>query len=194
MKNKFKIWLALISFIIIASCIGDDKVDKLDKKYIPELSNNDIQFYKSKENSKDTFYISINQYQDLIWDNHYLEVVSMYYSKKIVDNPEILPFQENIDFFRISVVAYYDKIVLGYSSLDFISLGNVKFNQSTDSYQQNGHIYPDVYTFEMDTTTAMEDWDTTMNLFPDVRKVWYSLSRGIVRYDMKDGESFRLVE
>jgi hypothetical protein len=62
------------------------------------------------------------------------------------------------------------------------------------SYQQNGHIYPDVYTFEMDTVTAMENWDTTMNLFPDVRKVWYSLSRGIVRYDMKDGESYRLVE
>ncbi len=84
MKNKFKTWLALISFIIIASCIGDDKVDKLDEKYIPELSNNDIQFYKNKENSTDTFYISINQYQDLISDNHYLEVVSMYYSKKML--------------------------------------------------------------------------------------------------------------
>ncbi len=103
----------------------------------------------------------------------------------------MLPFQQNVDFFRISVGSYYDKIVFGYNGL---LIGIIKFNQSTDSYQQNGHIYPDIYTFEMDTVTAMENWDTTMNLFPDVRKVWYSLSRGIVRYDMKDGESYKLVE
>jgi hypothetical protein len=194
MKNKIKTWLVLISFIIIASCIGDDKVDKLNEKYIPELSNNDIQFYKSTENSTDTFYISINQYQDLISDNHYCEVVSIYYSNENVDNPDLPGLYQSVDFFHIWIVSFYDRIVMAYNSLDNVSFEHMEFNQSSDSYHQNGHIYPDVYTFEMDTVTAMENWDTTMNLFPDVRKVWYSLSRGIVRYDMKDGESYKLVE
>jgi len=197
MKNKFKIWLALISFIIIASCIWDDD-SYISEKHKISRSDEEIVTFKNNEDAVDTFRLTVSYDMEHYIDLKYHETGFIYY-----DPISYSDYFNNCDFtifqtiHEITVTMYlddYSGISTGIGGVYYQKGYNSEKPKNVTSYQQNGHIYPDVYTFEMDTATAMENWDTTMNLFPDVRKVWYSLSRGIVRYDMKDGESFRLVE
>ena len=183
---------------MIVSCIfysQDKQVEKLDEKYSPTLSDEAMFVFRSNKLKQDSLFYKFNKSDILIHDNKYYEVFEILYCSEDIKST-FLTNNSEVYCLRIYIGGYiYDKLGMTLvTKIDNVDLGEIYFNELPGSYQQNGHIYPDVYTFEMDTATAMENWDTTMNLFPDVRKVWYSLSRGIVRYDMKNGESYRLVE
>ena len=169
---KLLTYLLILSLIALQGCfyISEKQVEKLDKRYIPELGDEGFLIFKSNQLNKDTFYIDYSKEEALIADNEYYERVNIDYRK------------ENVDFFNINIQTYYDdKIFLN-------SFGHIDFNQPLKSYRQNGHNYPDVFIFETVTENRADSRNT------DVRTVWYSISRGIVRYDMKGGESYKLIE
>jgi len=197
MKYKDKAIIIICSLMIV-SCIfysQEKQVEKLDEKYSPGLGDDELFVFKNNKLKQESLFYKFNKSDILIHDNKYYEVFEILYCSEDMESTFLINNSEEYCF-RIYIAGYiYDKLgITLVSKYDNVTLGENSFYEIPGSYQQNGHIYPDVYTFEMDTVTAMEDWDTTMNLFPDVRKVWYSLSRGIVRYDMKDGESYKLVE
>jgi hypothetical protein len=197
-NKKMKRYKFLLIFLTINfSCVfptQQETVMRIDTKFKSQLVDyQKAEFISNKQNSKllTVFVVFGENHQH---GNIYHEECRIYYSR----NGEYVSYLYNPEN-MFSVGQDYSDIVLFTNTAKPASLGVKSYAESeniskTISYQQSGHVYPDVYVFEMDTVLEMADWDTTMNLFPDVRKVWYSLSQGIVRYDMNDGESYKLVE
>ncbi len=160
--------LAILVFIpLLSACIFSyPEYEDMDDSNRPLLENDDTLLFTDSEEKIDTMILFI---RSDYWrhDRDYIEFMDIKY---------YLSYNGNSD----SLIFF---ITLG-TGINSVGIG--KFDKISDkaiAYEQFGHIYFDVIKFEMP-----EKYDSPFE------NLWYSKKHGIVRYDMKDGESFRLVE
>lgn len=169
-----------IIFFITACCLlySCDKYTYYDlpKDKIPLLNNNDIVYFQDSASSKiDTFRLDVRNYRQITEENGSFEHIDIYYN--------LLNREVAVLIYRVSTTWIYG----GYNNVYNILFENESRRLALYELTNltiNGKTYPSVKLLYVNI-------DPLPDTIPN--KVYYTFSKGIIRYEYKDGRVYNLV-
>ncbi|MFO7790149.1 MAG: hypothetical protein R6V32_06220 [Bacteroidales bacterium] len=175
-----KILTILVFILLLSACIFSpyEYVD-MDDSNRPNLENGDTLLFTDSEGEVDTLVLFIRNDYDH-YDDDYHEFMNLKYN--IICNG------------ILDSLIFYVQLNIAINGAKIGSDGHYfdKLADKAIAYEQFGQIYFDVIEFEM--PESYEYGGEIHAIDSPFENLWYSKKHGIVRYDMKDGESYKLVE